>query len=90
MIQVSDSEFEFDTSSCIRSSGFIVVRITSNLEDEEEIPLERKKGSSLRKLLSGRSKGSMSKEPRALSFLLLLLILLLLLLLLLPPLHLPI
>ena len=62
MIQVSDSKFEFDTSSCIRSSEFIVVRISSNLEEEEEIPLERKKGSSLRKLLLGRSKGSTSKD----------------------------
>ena len=68
MIQVSDSEDELDKSSCIHSSGFIVARITSNLEEEEEeeeeeeMPLERKKGLSLCELLVGRSKGSASKD----------------------------
>jgi len=66
VIQVSYLEDELDRSSCIRSSGFIITRITSNLEEEEEeeeeeIPLERKKGLSLCELLMGRSKGSASK-----------------------------
>ena len=80
MIQVSDSEDELDRSSGVRSSGFIVAHITSNLEEEEEeeeeeMPLVRKKRSGLRELL---------RMPRALSFLLLLLLLQL------TPLHLPI
>ena len=81
MIQVSDLEDELDRSSGVRSSGFIVAHITSNLEEkeeeeeEEEMPLVRKKRSGLRELL---------RMPRALSFLLLLLLLQL------TPLHLPI
>ena len=38
------------------------MRRTSSLEEEEETPLERKKGSSLHELLTGRSKGSAFKE----------------------------
>ena len=61
MIQVSDSEDKLDKSSGVYTSGFIVARITSDLEEEEEeIPLERKKG--LHELLVGRAKGSTPKD----------------------------
>ena len=63
VIEVSDSEDELDKSSGVRSIRFIVARITRSLEEEEEeMPLERKKGSSFRELLAGRSKRSTSKD----------------------------
>ena len=36
VIQVLNSEDELDRSSGLRSSGFVVTRITSSLEEEEE------------------------------------------------------
>ena len=36
VIQVLNSEDELDRSSGLRSSGFVVARITSSLEEEEE------------------------------------------------------
>ena len=61
MIQVSDSEDELDKSSGVYTSGFIIARITSDLEEEEEeILLERKKG--LHEFLVGRAKGSTPKD----------------------------
>lgn len=60
MIQVSDSEDELDRTSSIRSSKFIVTRITDNLKEEEEMSLERKRG--LRELLVGRAKGLAPKD----------------------------
>ena len=36
VIQVSNSEDELDRSSGLRSSGFVVTRITNSLEEEEE------------------------------------------------------
>ena len=63
VIEVSDSEDELDNSSGVHSIRFIVARITRSLEEEEEeMPLERKKGSSFRELLAGRSKRSTSKD----------------------------
>lgn len=61
MIQISNSKDELDRSLGVHSSRFIVARITSSLE-EEEMLLERKKGSSLCELLAGRSKGLASKD----------------------------
>ena len=62
MIQVSDLGEELDKSLSVYASGFTVVRVANNLdeEEEEEMPLERKKG--LRELLVGRAKGSMPKD----------------------------
>ena len=61
VIEVLDLEDELDRSSSVRSTGFVIACITSSLE-EEEIPLERKKGPSLRELLMDRSEGSASKD----------------------------
>ena len=61
MIQVSNSEDELDRSSSVWPSRFVIACIASSLEEEEEeIPLERKKG--LRELLVSRAKGSMPKD----------------------------
>ena len=62
MIQVSDSEDELDRFSGVRTSGFIFARIANNLEEEEEeeMPLERKRG--FRELLAGKAKGSAPKD----------------------------
>lgn len=64
VIQVTDSEDELDRSSSIHTFVFIVARVASGSkeEEEEEMPLERKKGSGLRALLVGRSKGSVPKD----------------------------
>lgn len=64
MIQVSNSKDEHDRSLSVCSFRFVVVRITSSLEEEEEeeMPLERKKGPGFRALLAGRSKGSGPKD----------------------------
>ena len=65
MIEVSDSEGKLDRSSGVRSTEFVVARRTGSLEEEEEeeeMPLERKKGASLRELLVDESKGSTSKD----------------------------
>ena len=63
MIEVSNSENELDRSSGVRSTRLVLACITSSLEEkEEEMSLERKKGSSLCELLVGRSKGSVSKD----------------------------
>ena len=55
MIQVSDLGEELDKSLSVYASGFTVVRVANNLdeEEEEEMPLERKKG--LRELQIGRA-----------------------------------
>ena len=62
MIQVSDLEDELDKSSSVRALGFTVARVANSLEkeEEEEMPLERKKG--LRELLAGKTKGSAPKD----------------------------
>ena len=62
MIQVSDSEDELDRFSGVRTSRFIFARIANNLEEEEEeeMPLERKRG--FRELLAGKAKGSAPKD----------------------------
>ena len=49
--------------SSVHTSGLVVARIASDSkeeEDEEEMPLERKKG--LRELLANRAKGSVPKD----------------------------
>ena len=62
MIQVLDLEDELDKSSSVRALGFTVARVANNLEkeEEEEMPLERKKG--LCELLAGRAKGLVPKD----------------------------
>ena len=60
VIQVLDSEDELDKFSSVRTFGLVVALIASDLEEEEEMPLERKKG--LRELLAGKAKGSAPKD----------------------------
>ena len=55
-----DSEDELDRFSSVRTFGLVVALIASDLEKEEEMPLERKKG--LRELLAGKAKGSAPKD----------------------------
>lgn len=71
MIQVSDSEDKLDKSSRVKSPEFVVAGITRSLEEkeEEDMPLERKKGASLRALLAERSKGSRPKDASGSKFL---------------------
>ena len=63
VIQVSNSKDVLDRFSSVHTSGLVVARIASDSkeeEDEEEMPLERKKG--LRELLANRAKGSVPKD----------------------------
>jgi len=62
VIQVSDLEDELDKSSSVRALGFTVACVANSLEkeEEEEMPLERKKG--LCDLLEGRAKGLVPKD----------------------------
>lgn len=63
VIQVSNSKDVLDRFSSVHTSGLVVARIASDSkeeEDEEEMPLEWKKG--LRELLANRAKGSVPKD----------------------------
>ena len=63
IIQVSNSKDVLDRFSSVHTSGLVVARIASDSkeeEDEEEMPLEWKKG--LRELLANRAKGSVPKD----------------------------
>ena len=58
VIQVSNSKDVLDRFSSVHTSELVIARIASDSkeeEDEEEMPLERKKG--LRELLANRAKG---------------------------------
>ena len=63
MIQVLNSEDEFDKSSSVYALEFIVTCVASSSKEEkeeEEMPLERKRG--LCELLMGRAKGLAPKD----------------------------
>ena len=59
-VEISDSEGELDKAFAACSPKLIVTRVDPNSEDDEEMDLNLKRG--LKDLLTGRYKGSSSKE----------------------------
>ena len=63
VIHISDAEDEFDRISGVRTLCLVVANIdNSSEEEEEEMALNPRKG--LKELLTGRNKGSSSKEAQ--------------------------
>ena len=60
VVQVLDLKDELDRSLGVRPSKFIVARVDSSLEEEEEMPLDKKRG--LREVFASRGKGSTLKD----------------------------
>ena len=61
VVQVLDLEDELDRSLGVRPSKFIVAHVDSSLEEEEEeMPLDKKRG--LREVFASRGKGSTLKD----------------------------
>ena len=60
MIQVSDLEGELNRSSVVRSPKLIVAQVDNNLEEEEEMALNKRKG--LKEILAERNKRSASYD----------------------------
>ena len=59
-VEISDSEGELDKAFAACSPKLIVTRVDPNSEDDEEMDLNLRRG--LKDLLTGRNKGSSSKE----------------------------
>ena len=63
-MEISNSEGELDKSSIVHSSKLIVACVDSSSKEKEEMALNPRKG--LKELLTGRNKGSSSKDaPRS-------------------------
>ena len=64
VIHISDPEDKFDRISGVHTPGLILAEIDdSSKEEEEEMSLNSRKG--LKDLLTGRNKGSSSKEAQS-------------------------
>ena len=59
LVELSDSEAEFDRSSAAHSPKFMVARVDTSTEEEVEMALNTRRG--LKDLVAGR-KGSSSKK----------------------------
>ena len=59
-MEISNSEGELDKSSIVHSSKLIVARVDSSSKEKEKMALNPRKG--LKELLTGRNKGSSSKD----------------------------
>ena len=61
LVEVSDSETDFDRFSAAHSLRLIIARVDTSLKDKEEV-MDLKQKTSLKGLLANKNKGSSSKE----------------------------